>query len=601
MVMKANHLLLQNVLDVNPRTGVIQLHDKRMMLMSVEALGILRSDLITTLGYERAKGFLMRYGWSCGYKAAETLESQYEWKSLKELIFAGPAMHTLEGVVTVEPDYLEICENHLEFGGYWRNSYEADEHIEKHGIEQGASCWTLVGYASGYLTKIFGKQIIAHEKYCRANGDAYCYFVAQTVEKCDEKHLQDLRYYQTESLQGVLEDVYVEMQQLNEDIMESEKIQNELTELFLEDKDLNEITQVIGKKLECSIVVEHASEIYSSYYETGEDEKRITKWFEDEQMEMDRVVEVFNVKSNKKNLGRMIVLDKQKLSHKKQLIINRALMVLTIQMFHYRKLMESKWKQKATFFDDIIQNKLLDPSTVQRQAAMFGFTKNQVKRVIAMKVEPFEKTEEVLSYLIQKHVGQDPFLKDGRVIMIVSLNEQNCVERYATRLIQELHKSFPRVKVHLGSGRAIKSIDLMRDSYLDATRICDFIYLTHPMESKQADYKELEPIMILLQGADQKEMIRYYTETLGEIIDYDSEGQGNLLFTLKAFLDNNGNLQQTADQLHLSIAGLRYRIERIEALSGIDLKTGAGRFKGQLATQIYYALQIISKHNGSFN
>lgn len=96
-------------------------------------------------------------------------------------------------------------------------------------------------------------------------------------------------------------------------------------------------------------MVEHASEIYSSYYETGEDEKRITKWFEDEQMEMDRVVEVFNVKSNKKNLGRMIVLDKQKLSHKKQLIINRALMVLTIQMFHYRKLMESKWKQKATF------------------------------------------------------------------------------------------------------------------------------------------------------------------------------------------------------------------------------------------------------------
>ncbi|MDQ7861067.1 XylR N-terminal domain-containing protein [Peribacillus frigoritolerans] len=120
MLMKANQLLLQNLIDINPRTGVIKLHDKRMALISVEALGILRNDLINTLGKERAKGFLMRYGWACGKRAAESLKENYEWGSTKELMLSGTAMHTFEGIVTVEPDILEINGDHLYFTGYWK-------------------------------------------------------------------------------------------------------------------------------------------------------------------------------------------------------------------------------------------------------------------------------------------------------------------------------------------------------------------------------------------------------------------------------------------------------------------------------------------------
>jgi PucR family transcriptional regulator, purine catabolism regulatory protein len=100
---------------------------------------------------------------------------------------------------------------------------------------------------------------------------------------------------------------------------------------------------------------------------------------------------------------------------------------------------------------------------------------------------------------------------------------------------------------------------------------------------------------MFLKGADQQELIKFYSETIAELVEYDDENQGSLLITLKSYLDNNGNLQQTADELHLSIAGLRYRIERIESLSGIDLKTGSGRFKCQLATRIYFVLQVMNK------
>lgn len=102
-------------------------------------------------------------------------------------------------------------------------------------------------------------------------------------------------------------------------------------------------------------------------------------------------------------------------------------------------------------------------------------------------------------------------------------------------------------------------------------------------------------IMMFLKGVDQKELIGFYKRTIGEIIRYDELNNSDYLMTLKTYLDFNGNLQQTADCLHLSIAGLRYRMDRIEDFCGIDLKTGEGRFNCQLAIQIHFAISLKSE------
>ena len=596
--MNANKLLLDNILDINPRTGTIEMHEKRMVLMSTNALGILRSDLITTLGHERSKGFLLRYGWSCGYKAGESMIKEYNWESPKELLLAGAVMHTLEGVVTAEPNLVEVEGDKLYYSGYWRNSFESAEYLDKYGTSKEPVCWTLLGYASGYLTKVFGHEIIVHEKYCRAMGDTDCYFVAQTVAHAKEECLKDLRYYKTESLQTVIDDMYKEMEQLNEDILASEKVQNELTELFLEDRDINEIITQIGIILGRSIVINHFYEVYSSYFKCNEDQIIYDKWKLDGGIAKERdnlFFESFSIKSQKVGLGRMIVIGNQQLNKAELLIINRAKMVLTIQMFHQQKFLKSIWKKREEFFGDIIANKVIDDSLLKRQALIFGFNLDEKIRIVALNTSMEETKEELLNFLSKRDSSQDIFMKDGYIVMIVSESKEQDIERFTTLMLDEIHGNFPDVKVSVGSGQVVNKIQMLSKSYQDAIRICDFVRLTYPMGNRQADFKELEPIMMFLKGTDQEELINFYSETIGELVEYDVENQGNLLITLKSYLDNNGNLQQTADELHLSVAGLRYRIDRIESLSGLDLKTGSGRFKSQLATRIYFVLQVMNK------
>ncbi|TCO60726.1 PucR family transcriptional regulator [Actinocrispum wychmicini] len=60
---------------------------------------------------------------------------------------------------------------------------------------------------------------------------------------------------------------------------------------------------------------------------------------------------------------------------------------------------------------------------------------------------------------------------------------------------------------------------------------------------------------------------------LGPVLDYDRTHHTDLVPTLKAFLDCSGSWTQCAEQLHLHINTLRYRIQRIEDLTGRSLST----------------------------
>jgi len=49
------------------------------------------------------------------------------------------------------------------------------------------------------------------------------------------------------------------------------------------------------------------------------------------------------------------------------------------------------------------------------------------------------------------------------------------------------------------------------------------------------------------------------------------------MITARALLDHAGDVAQAAEELHIHRTTLYYRIERIEALTGVNLKAGPGR------------------------
>ncbi len=595
--MKAYQLLFDKLIDINPRTGMIKFNGKRMTLVSVEALGILRRDLVNTLGSARAKGFLMRYGWACGFKDGETIEKMYQWDSKEELLLAGPYLHTLEGTATVEPDIIEFDEKSLHFEGRWGNSFEVIEHINYFGRSKDPICWILVGYASGYLTKTFGEKVVVYEEACEGKGDPHCRFVAKTVDSNDEHQQKYFRYYESETLLSELDKVYKEVQELNENIIESENVQKQLTDMLLEDKDIFDTVKLMAETLQKSILIDYFHDKVEGFFIKNSDQLLYNKWKKNKELskEYEDNIEIFPIRAHDMTLGQMIVIGNKKPDKKERMIIQRSLMVCTVQIFHQRKLLKSIWEKKEYFFEEILNNKY-NQNTLQRYMNVFDFNPNVPNRVLTLKVYPESKKEEVLQYLISAYPNIDIFLKDNYIIMIFSEEKILGIEEFSKNIHSNIQNKFNHSKIYISLGRVAKNLKDLAKSYQDACHISDFIQLTYPTGSRVTYFEELEPVIMLLKGGSQEEMIDFCQNTIGKLVEYDRFNQGNLVITLKSYLDFNGNLQQTADDLHLSIAGLRYRLEKIESFCQADLKTGTGRFKYQLAIGVYFALQIINEN-----
>src|ERR1043165_1883811 len=119
------------------------------------------------------RAILTKFGYAHCYRTAETLRP-LPWSSEAEWRTAGGRLHTLQGLVTVEPVLHSEGPNPPFAEAIWRDSYEAEQHLLHLGRADEAVCWTLCGFASGYLSSANGRDIYCLEESCVGKGDAVC-------------------------------------------------------------------------------------------------------------------------------------------------------------------------------------------------------------------------------------------------------------------------------------------------------------------------------------------------------------------------------------------------------------------------------------------
>ena len=101
--MDPEDLVRADVLDFQPGQGIIRLHEQRVVILSATATGLLRKELVDTLGIDAALRLLLRFGYADGYHDAVNLRDRSSWASPLEGLRAGAALRTLEGIARVRP------------------------------------------------------------------------------------------------------------------------------------------------------------------------------------------------------------------------------------------------------------------------------------------------------------------------------------------------------------------------------------------------------------------------------------------------------------------------------------------------------------------
>jgi purine catabolism regulator len=98
---------------------------------------------------------------------------------------------------------------------------------------------------------------------------------------------------------------------------------------------------------------------------------------------------------------------------------------------------------------------------------------------------------------------------------------------------------------------------------------------------------------LLLQLEHSPELIAFQEEVLGNLLA--TENPQEFINTLEAFFAHNGNLSQTAEALYIHRNTLVYRLERIAAITNIDLDKPENRLAIQLALHIYRMMRPLEE------
>jgi sugar diacid utilization regulator len=186
-----------------------------------------------------------------------------------------------------------------------------------------------------------------------------------------------------------------------------------------------------------------------------------------------------------------------------------------------------------------------------------------------------------------------PTHPDGHVVVLVPTGDDAGLRRVAAGIARELHASVHGFTFAAGHSRvAHDPVDLYRAG--NEALLAANVATTGGEDVTVLAFEDTGAYRLLLpaMSEDPAELQRFYQETVAPLVAYDDQYETDLVQTLETFLDADGNVAGTAARLYTHRHTVRYRLERVRDLTGLDVSSTDGREKLGLGLKAMRVLGI---------
>ena len=179
--------------------------------------------------------------------------------------------------------------------------------------------------------------------------------------------------------------------------------------------------------------------------------------------------------------------------------------------------------------------------------------------------------EDVAAGYGQPVVGRD---RDGTVAAVVPARDVDLAgdqdtASAMTAAIERLAPGFGRDQLSVGISE-VSPVEALSGA-LDQARYARAAAQRRGSGVRVVTAQKLTSSVLLLATVPDAVRRTFTSRVLGPVLEHDKRTDADLLGTLQAFLDCSGSWSRAAELLHLHVNTVRYRIERVEELTGRDL------------------------------
>ena len=169
------------------------------------------------------------------------------------------------------------------------------------------------------------------------------------------------------------------------------------------------------------------------------------------------------------------------------------------------------------------------------------------------------------------------------------------VQRYAKGLL-------PDLTVSVGIGRYKSDPALLPDAYSEAEVALEIGHrINGPSSVSTFEGTGTYKLLFRVLQENPEELEAFYGETLEPVVRYDSRYGTELVHTLTTYLDNDASTVKTATDLFAHRHTIRYRLDRVGELTGLDVDKSEDREQLTLGIKAMQLLGRVPKRPSSFS
>jgi sugar diacid utilization regulator len=262
----------------------------------------------------------------------------------------------------------------------------------------------------------------------------------------------------------------------------------------------------------------------------------------------------------------------------------------------------------ASFVSDLLERRVTDRENIVARGNELGADLANGASVVVLRAFPLQPTEgdwraRVLAVaergvksVERNYLAASLELKswgqDGELVVLIP-GDGDTAARVVQAVHRELEQSMQNFAIAVARSRpAADPVDLHRagaEAFLAAN-------VAVAQGTEQLAFEETGAYRLLLPAMveDPEELRRFHEETVAPLVTYDEQYETELVRTLESFLDADGNVAQTAQRLYTHRHTVRYRLERVKELTGLDVSSTDGREKLGLGLKAMRVLGILA-------
>jgi len=286
-----------------------------------------------------------------------------------------------------------------------------------------------------------------------------------------------------------------------------------------------------------------------------------------------------------------------------------ARMVTTLLALELERSRSPEWESEeaaGAFVMALLRRQVTDRGDIVARAAELGADLERGAGVVILRAAPRaaqsgEWRERVL-VLAQRALrslapgslaASDGGEASAEIAAIVPAEDDGRLARAAAGLARELEDSLQGFHLTVGrSRRAADPVDLYRSG--SEARLAVNVGEAEGRSPLAFEDTGAYRLLLPAMSEDPAELESFYAETIQPLVAYDEQYETELVTTVEAYLDNDGNVAATAKQLFTHRHTIRYRLERVRELCGHDVSVTEGREKLGLGLKAMRVLGIAS-------